>query len=327
MPALDRQDHAIDNGHGWQLKLTRFAVPGTPVDPDSQPVLLLTGYGMNDFVLGFHPGGRPMIRVLAEAGLEVWSGAMRRQRGSRRLVRRAGLPGLQAFADQDVPVLIDAVLSRTATRADRVDLVGSSRGGSVAYAHLALHPDAPVGGLIAIGAPLQWEHVHPVLRILFASERVAGWVPMTGTDTVARRLFPVVAKVPALLSIYMNLDHVALDDARELTRGVDEPDRRVNRDLVRWMRQGTLRFRGIDVSQALGRETRPLLVILANQDGIVPRASAVPALELWGGEDTTLLEIGTPDDWYAHADLFIAPEAPERVFEPMATWLRDRARG
>jgi pimeloyl-ACP methyl ester carboxylesterase len=268
-----------------------------------------------------------MIRVLVEAGLEVWSGSMRRQRGSRRLERRAGLPGLQAFAAVDVPVLIEAVRQRSATQASRVDLIGSSLGGSVAYAHLALCPDTPVGALIALGAPLQWDHVHPALRVLFASERLAGMVPMTGTDKVARRLFPLLARFPKLLSIYMNLDHVDLEDARELTQGVDEPDRRVNRDLVRWMRQGTMVFDGVDVSAALAQEWRPLMVVLANRDGIVPRDSATPALDLWGGSDTTLLEVGTPDDWYAHADLFIAPEAPELVFEPMAAWLQERQRG
>lgn len=326
MVQLEQETRSVDNGHGWQLRLTRTWAPER-LDPGTRPILLLTGYGMNDFVLGYHPQGRPMIRVLAEAGLEIWSGSMRRQRGSRRLERRAGLPGLQAFAAQDVPVLIDAALRHSRTEASRVDLVGSSLGGSVAYAHLALCPDTPVGALVALGAPLQWDRVHPALRVLFASERVAGLVPMTGTDRVARRLFPVVAKVPGLLSIYMNLDHVSVHEARELTRGVDEPDRRVNRDLVRWMRNGTMVFDGVDVSAALAHERRPLLVILANRDGIVPPASATPALGLWGGSDTTLLEIGTPSDWYAHADLFIAPEAPERVFAPMAAWLLDRQRG
>ncbi len=320
---LQRERFEVDNHQGWTLVVKRTVSP-THHRTGQRPVLLLTGYGMNDFILGFHPQGRSMIRCLAEAGFEVWTGAMRRQRGSRRQRRRAGLPGLRAFCAEDMPRLIEGVLAHTTTGADSVDLVGSSLGGSVVYGHLAVCPDTPVGSVVAIGAPLHWEELHPAMRVLFSSERLAGWLPMVGTDRLARWLFPVVSYLPGLLSFYMNVDHIDMSEAAQLTRTVDEPDRRVNRDMVAWMRSGALVLDGVNVTEALADQTRPLLVILANRDGIVPRSAAEAAMGAWGGTDRTLVEIGDDEDWYAHADLFIAPEAPKLLFEPLAAWLRER---
>src|SRR5690606_26577086 len=116
----------------------------------------------------------------------------------------------------DVPALVEAVRALGAGRAERVDLIGASLGGSLVYAALVLSPDLPVGGVVAIGAPLRWESPHLLLRAAFRSRRLAGAIPMTGTDAVARRLFPWIARVPGALSIYMNQAHVDPKDAAQL---------------------------------------------------------------------------------------------------------------
>ena len=122
----------------------------------------------------------------------------------------------------------------------------------------------------------------------------------------------------------MNLDHVDIARASELTRTIDEPHRYVNRDVASWVRARDMVLRGVNITQAMKRQDNPLLVIYANRDGIVPPETATSVVDHWGGDDVTVWEIGDDEDWYAHADLFIAPDAPRKVFEPMARWLRER---
>ncbi len=320
---IDR--HMVPNHEGWLLPLKR-TLSHDHFDPTLPPVLILPGYGMNAYIFGWPEDGQSMERTLAECGLEVWSGGMRMQGRAQKVGKRAKPPGLRSYAEVDLTVLTEEILERTHTTADRVDCIGASLGGAVVYAHLALVEDNVVGNVVAMGAPLRWDAAHPMLRTAFSSRRLAKYLPMMGTDSLARRAFPLIAKAaPQVLSIYMNLDHVDLAKAAELTRTVDEPHRLVNRDIASWVKARDMVLAGVNISEAMREEDRPLLVVYANKDGIVPPDTATSVVDWWGGDDVTVWPIGTDADWYAHADLFIAPGSADAVFRPMARWLRERA--
>lgn len=318
-------EHFVETGD-WSLHLRRTLDPER-LDPAGRPLLIIPGYGMNSFIFGYHPQGTSLERCLAAQGVEVWSMNMRGQTPSRPRVARAAPASLRVWAEEDVPAGIEAVLDHTRTRAaeGRVDLLGASLGGSVAYAHLALSGDRhQVGSLVTIGSPLRWDTCHPAVRLAFGSSRVARSLRFSGTQTVARVAFPMLARVPGVLSMYMNTRHIDLSKAQDLVRTVDDPQPLVNRDIAKWIRARDMVLRGINVTDALSEVERPLLVVLANRDGIVPAGCARCAMGAWGGDDAAVLEVGTPEDWYAHADLFVGDEAPERVFDPIAQWLKAR---
>lgn len=308
---------------GWSLPLKRTIDPSR-LDPARRPLLIVPGYGMNGFIFGFHPRGTSLERFLAEAGLEVWTADLRGQGRARAVEPGAEGPSLRRYAERDVSAAIDTVLARTASRADRVDVLGASLGGSITFAHLALSAERShrVASVVAVGSPLRWEEVPPILRVPFASTRLAGALRVSGARALAGRVLPLVRHAPGLLGMYMNVAHVDLDAAAELVRTVEDPHPRVNRDIALWLRARDMVLRGVNVTDALRRETGPLLLVLANRDGIVPERVARSAARAWGGSDVTELRIGTPDDWYAHADLFVGHESPERVFAPIADWLR-----
>ena len=48
---------------------------------------------------------------------------------------------VRAFAETDLRAAVEAIVGKTTTRRSRVSLVGASLGGTISYAHLALHPD------------------------------------------------------------------------------------------------------------------------------------------------------------------------------------------
>jgi len=308
---------------GWTLHLKRTFSP-EHLDPAGRPVLIVPGYGMNSFIFGFHPRGTSMERCLAEAGLEVWSANLRGQGRSAPTGWRAPPPSLRSYSELDVHATVEHVLCATRTVADRVDLVGASLGGSIAYAHLALRGDHRVAGLVAIGAPLRWTEVPAVLRLPFRSARLAGMVRVSGVRRMARLALPVVGRVPSLLSMYLNADHIDLKAVPEMVQTIEDPHPRVNRDIAHWIGARDMVLRGVNVTEALGAVELPLLVMFASRDGIVPESAARAATEAWGGTDVQTLCVGAGDDWYAHADLFVGHDAPRLVFEPIVRWLRDR---
>lgn len=311
-------EHWAPNGDGWLLHLKQTWAPGRLV-PGSRPAIIVPGYGMNSFIFGFHPRGTSMERHFALAGLEVWSVNLRRQGPSRPSRPSPGGPSLRAYADTDIPAVIDGVLATSRTGASAVDLIGASLGGSLIYAHLALVPDTRVAKVVSIGAPLRWTEIHPILKVAFSSPWLVGRVPLAGTQRLARAALPLLARTP-ILSIYMNTANVDLRAAGELTRTVDDPHPRVNQDIALWMKSRDMVLGGRNVTDALGAERRPLLVVISNRDGIVPESSALAARDAWGGP-VSVLKVGDEQTWYAHADLFVGHDAPTTVFQPITDWL------
>ncbi len=323
MGLIEPSEHAfVHTPDGWHLEVRRYRNPATH-DPSRRPVLFVPGYAMNTFILGYHPSGASMVEYLVEHGYDVWTANLRSQGASRPASGRKERFGLGELSLVDLPAVIRFV--RGVTGADRLDVVGCSLGASILYAYLAHHPiDHGLGSLIAVGGPLRWESVHPLLKLAFTSGRLAGAIPFARTRDLARVALPLVRKVPRVLSIYMNAREVDLSSADQLVNTVEDPIPWINRQVARWVQQGDLRVRGVNVSHALEQIDLPLLCVYANSDGIVPPRAATSVMRSLGSTDATALEIGTPERWYAHADLFIGPRAQEEVFHPMATWLLAR---
>ncbi|MCZ7685719.1 MAG: alpha/beta hydrolase [Sandaracinaceae bacterium] len=164
-PSTSERFAATDDG--WRLHLTRTLVPSR-LDRARRPVLIVPGYGMNGFIFGFHPAGTSMVQHLASSGFEVWVANLRRQGRSFPVSGDSPAPSLRRYAETDLRAAIATVLTETETRADRVDVIGASLGGSIGYAHLALEPRHRIGSLVAIGSPLRWVEVPPILRIPFS---------------------------------------------------------------------------------------------------------------------------------------------------------------
>lgn len=308
---------------GWRLHLKRTR-RDAGVDRSRRPLLIVPGYGMNGFIFGFHPKGTSLEGYLADAGIDVWTANLRAQGRSERARRDAPGPSMARYAHEDVSTAIGHVLAESGS--DRLDVLGASLGGSITFTHLSRSEQRDrIASVIAIGSPLRWETVPLLLRLPFASRRLAGLVRVSGARRMASAILPLVRHAPAALAMYMNASHVDLDAASELVRTVEDPDPVVNRDLAGWMKDKDLVIDGVNVTRAMRDVTHPLLLVVANEDGIVPEVVATSAARVWGGEDVTTLRIGTPDDWYAHADLFVGHDSPTKVFAPIEQWLRARS--
>ena len=306
---------------GWTLDLRVFR-DETRFEPSRRPVMFVPGYGMNGFILSYHPSGPSFVESLCADGFEVWVANLRGQGESRRREKRAPGPALRRLAEEDLATSIDAALRSSASERDQLDLIGCSLGGSLSYAYLALVDRPRVGSIVAIGSPLRWVEVPGLLRTVFSSRTVAGALRISGTRRMAKLAMPMVKKVPWVLSLYANASNIDLEHAHEFMETVEDPHPRTNRDIASWLKHGDMVLRGVNVTEAMREQTGRLLIIAANRDGIVPEATALSPRTFWGGE-LSVMKLGTPREWYAHADIFVGRKAPQAVFDPVAEWLNE----
>lgn len=313
---------AVDNRDGWRLEVRHYYLPDR-LRTDAEPILFVPGYGMNTFVLDYHPSDASMVQFLVEAGYEVFTANLRGQGKSRRMRGKGKVAfGFREIARLDIPAVIGHVLDASVGEHDSVTGIGCSLGATYLFGYLALHRDRhQLARVVTVGGPLRWVDPHPLMRIAFSSERLAASLPIKGTRFLARKFLPIVRNVPPLLNIYMNARDIDLRDAEILANTVDDPVPSLNAEIARWVRQRDLTIGRVNVTDAMGDVDIPLLCIAANRDGIVPPSTALSAAEHWGGSDITRHIAGDATRWFAHADLFINRRARQQVFEPLVAWL------
>ncbi len=317
-------EHTIPNGDGWDLSLFQSWDEAGPTK-GRRPVLIVPGYGMNSFIFSWHPRGLSLEGYLARAGFEVWRVDLRGQGGSRS-VGGGDAYHLEDLAVTDLGATLRAVLERTRTGASRVDVLGASLGGTIMFAHMVLDPSHAVGAAVAIGSPVRWVEIHPLLKLAFSSPALAGMLRFRGTRKFAGFALPRLARhAPRVLSVYMNPEITDTRRASEMVKTVEDPNPYVNRQIAHWIRDRDLVLRGVNISEGLRSFRSPLLCVSAWGDGIVPRRTAEFPYLAVGSPVKKLLEVGAPDLAMAHADLFISREAQARVFEPIVAWLAEQA--
>lgn len=312
--------HLVSNHDGWLLSLNQAWVPNR-LDTSRRPVLIVPGYGMNSFIFSYHPHGASMEGFLAEQGFEVWRVDLR---GQGNAIRQGGKDdfSLSDLAITDLTQAIEGVLERTRTSASEVDVIGASLGGSLVLAHAAVVRPHRVHSTVIIGSPVRWVKVHPLVRVVFASPMLAGVVPLRGTRRLARIALPILAhRTPWLLRLYMNPDASDITAANEMLRTVENPNRHINKEIARWIRDRDLVVAGVNVAETLKSMRLPILAVVANGDGVVPEPTAAFAYEQSGADEKSLLTVGDDAMALAHADLFVSNRAQEQVFAPMSEWL------
>jgi len=313
-------EHFIPNGDGWHLALSQ-TWDEARLDKGRRPVVIVPGYGMNSFIFSYHPRGPSLEGYLAEAGFEVWRADLRAQ-GRSISVGGGEDYGLEDLALTDLEAALLAVLDRSHTSADRADVIGASLGGTIMFLHAALHREHRMASLVAIGTPVRWVEIHPVLKLVFSSPTLIGMLPFRGTRRFAEIALPrLMKRTPWVLSAYINADITDSSAAREMVKTVEDPNRHVNRQIARWIRERDLIVKGQNLSTQIRGLENPLLCVLAHGDGIVPRRTAEYPYLTVRSSARRLLCVGSKERTMAHADLFVSNRAQEQVFAPIAAWL------
>jgi pimeloyl-ACP methyl ester carboxylesterase len=309
--------HTVRTTDGWSLELHRGVRPG---QAPGKPVVFVPGFGMNSFIFRFHPRGGSFMESMLDAGFDPWSVDLRGQTSARPKPGVHAHIGLADYAFVDLPAAFDWIARHTGHA--RLHAIGCSLGGALLYGYGGVVPDHRIDKLVSMGTPLRWTTSSLVVSGFAAIAPLLGNFQLRGSRRAARLALPVAAKlVPWALGVYLNPRLTHTGPARELVRTVEDPHPRVNRQLAAWIRSKDLRLAGVDITDALARFDRPLLVLAGSADRICPAGNALAAVDIAGGPAQGLL-IGDAEHPVAHADLFISDLAFERVFKPVADWLR-----
>ena len=118
-----------------------------------------------------------------------------------------------------------------------------------------------------------------------------------------------------------------MDRIDTMANTVEDPDPNINRQIAVWLNQRDLKLGGQNLTEAVGAIDLPLLVIAARHDGIVPEKTAYSVMDAWGGDDIESLTVGDAQTPYAHANLFVANDAPRLVFAPLIDWMIRKSAG
>ncbi|MGK0361240.1 MAG: putative alpha/beta hydrolase [Bradymonadia bacterium] len=308
----------IDNGDGWMLALHRIIDPHA-LDPNKRPVVLVPGFAMNSFPLRYRPGGDSMARSLARRGHPVWCAELRGQGHSRRYGKARPF-SLVDVGVTDLGAAIDAILKRTRGRADGVDVIGCSLGATFMFIQAAWAARPQIARMVNMGGPLRWVDAHPIIRGLAAIKPL--WrLRIRGTRRIAQRVLPLAMKVPGALHLYLHPAICDLSEPASLVQTVEDPSPSLNVEIARWIRARDLIHDGRNLTHDLAALRTPLLTVLANADGIVPRGTACSAHDVMLNARRQVVVAGDADTPMAHADLFISRPAEQQVFEPLAAWL------
>ena len=111
----------------------------------------------------------------------------------------------------DLGAAIDAILRRTQGRADGVDVIGCSLGATFMFIQAAWAKRPQIARMVNMGGPMRWVDPHPIVRGLAAITPL--WrLPIRGTRRIAQRVFPIAAKIPGAMHLYL---HPAICDLSE----------------------------------------------------------------------------------------------------------------
>ncbi len=283
-----------------------------------EPVILGHSLGTNRFNLDFDER-YSVARALARRGFETWVLELRGH----------GLAGHSAGATFDTDAQHDvaaALTAVTSTGPGGVMWVGHSRGGLLAYAHLALNPLAPIRAIATLGSPLTFDVQPGVQRFL------AALGPSLRLPTLPLGLAKAwpLGLPPDPIGKYLlradNMDPVVIRQA--IAHVSAHVPGGVGRQFARWVRTGAFDSEtGFDYRAGMKAIHAPVLAIAGARDFLAPPAAAHLVKGLVSGP-VELITVGLAEGFstdYGHGDLVLGLRAPDEVVPRLAEFLARHA--
>jgi polyhydroxyalkanoate synthase len=302
-----------------RLAVVRKTLPEGPTR--RTPVVLVHGFAQNRY--SWHLSRRSLVNWLASHGWEVLNLELR---GHGRSRPRQGVG--ERFEDYVEDL---ARLREHLGRAPFV--IGHSLGGAVGYAAAAegvdlagviglgaLYRFGNANGFLGLLARLSWAGRHGVLvKGLGVRTRLAGWVMgrTLGMTDLAGYALPISGWWPG------SIEEDLLQE--RLVRGFDWTSAQVWLDMCEW----SVRRRFHPYEEAWSRCTTPVLVVVGDEDHLMPLGDARPAFDVSGAEDKQLLVLEPlmHETHWGHLDLVLGRLASTVVWPRLDAWMAQRDEG
>lgn len=286
-----------------------------PEGPTRGVVVLVHGFAQNRY--SWHLSRRSMVAWLAVRGWDVHNLELSGHGYSRGRGR-----GQASFEDYvaDVRLVAEALPGAF--------FVGHSLGGAACYGAAA--EGAEMAGVIGVGALYRFAQHNWMLKVLCSTTwalrrtfilrlgvrtRVAGHAlgQLYQVTDIAGYTFPISGWWPGSMDLELLQER--------LRRGMDWASVQVWLDMSRWGATGRW-----DYEEAWSGCTTPLLVLVGDEDHLMPLGDARGAYDRSASSDRTLQVF---DDFHnevhwGHLDLVLGDKAPEHVWPAIDAWMRAR---
>ncbi len=316
---------------GWPLTLEHFPPEAGSVKK-KYPVILCHGLLSNRNYFKINEE-RSLAAVLAKQGYDVWLMDMRGRND-------AGAPGywfgkhtytfsMDDYIRYDVDAAISEVLQRTG--AAKVNWIGHSMGGIVAYSRIGSLGEDRIANLVTIGSPML---VAPLDRSMLTAYRMQGAMVMVPVLPF-RPLAHIGTVVPSFLSspisrilIYEpNTDKGVVD--RLMVTSTNNIAKAEIQQFIDAVNHGGLisRDKTLDYRANLRNIKIPVLIIGGRRDHLADPLAVRDVFDRISSRDKTMFIAsraeGLSED-YGHTDLVVGKRVNEEIFPHILKFLGER---
>jgi pimeloyl-ACP methyl ester carboxylesterase len=318
------QVHAVRTVDGHVLPLYRHLPP--PDVATRGAVLCLHGLGANHLNFDF-PGPADLAGYLARRGFDVFVAALRGDPDAVAPGSRADDWTFDDHVNQDLPAILAEVRGLAAV--DRVHLLGHSMGGLLAYAYTAIHGEAAVESITALGSPVGFAEGPAVVGNRAVVEWLARHLARLPVRALARA-WALLLGTPLLraeLERQCNPLNVDTPYARRaLWHALANPGRRILLQFADWIDHDAFRSadRHVDYREAMSRLRVPLLVVAGAADRLARPENVMRAVAAARHADVLTVTLGRADgcqEDYGHLDMIFGRRVVEEVFPRLAGFL------
>lgn len=308
---------------GAFIELRRLPPPAT-LAPDLPPVLCVHGIGIDHHNNDMFET-RSVARHLMRRGRDVWLLTLRS--GVRGALRRSSLVTFDRMARHDVPLAIAEVLKRTG--AHRLDYVGFSMGGMLAYAALpSVVPRGSVRRVAIMGSPGRVDVPDAATRLL-SRMAPAFLVPDAPLEPVSRLVGRVAGRLRTPIHHrIINPANMAPEDYPVALATISTIPRALLADFARFVRSGAVTFEGHPILPALGDLDIPVTFVAGESDRIAQPEHVRAAHDAWGKNVPGVQKsfwiagpAGGTEHAYGHGDLAMGVRVEAEVLQRIGDFL------
>jgi polyhydroxyalkanoate synthase len=288
-------------------------------------VLLVPSLINRSYIFDLHPSNS-MVELLLAAGLDVfiidWGEAEPADAENT----------LETYVDSELPAAVEAAVRAAGT--DDLTLVGYCLGGFLALLYAAGHPDSRVHAFVSLATPVDFEEMGLLVAMVregrLEIDEVLdedGNVP----GSTIRRMVSLRRPTGNLVQYANLLENLWRDDymagyqamSRWVRESVPVPGALAHQMVDRFVRNNELMSGEVALGGRaikLASLTAPCLVALAEQDDMVPLASAAPLTQLLEGARVD--ELRVPG---GHIALAVGRRAMTNTIPRIIDWVRDNS--
>lgn len=330
LPVQGKKYHPVTPDN-WKLTLEHFP-PAEGTVKKKHPVIIAHGLLANRRYFKIN-GENSIALMLSKQGYDVWLLDLRGR-------DEAGSPwwylaehtynySVDDYIMKDMDTALNYVIEKTGSK--KVNWIGHSMGGMIAYARIGTLGDDRVANLVTVGSPvilplankneLMWYRISPGMAILpmVPTAEFSWWafyLPLVSPDHIQEMLYYPENTDEEIQDLLMD----------ECSNNISKP---VARQFLASMKHGELvsKDQRVSYAQDLSKIDIPVFVIAGRRDHLADPSALREVYHRLASKDKDFFiagkAMGLSDD-YGHTDMLVGKKASEEVIPEIINWLNER---